>query len=107
MTAVQHKPNGRIVSVIPKGEALNADLDHGDKLSWHVESRDRLTVRVEPDTTDRPTTTVQYDNSSGSFTVTVPKHVCYSMHFSDGELSWDYKRGTLTAEVESRGGNDQ
>ena len=106
MAAVQRRPTGRIVSVVDKGEVLNlgsVNKLHGQEVSWHVESRDRLRLQFEDGHTDRPTTKLRYDENAGSFSITIPAALAYGLHAVGGELEWKAKRGILYCSIASRG----
>ena len=114
MTAVQTRPNGRIVSVVPKDEAETMNEVHGEDIddqpvTWHVESRERLRVQraTYRDIQKVPTTKVRFDEASGSYTVTIPAAIAHAMHIVGGELEWDVKAGKLYASIESRGGDNE
>lgn len=108
MTSVQTKSNDRIVSTIPKRRvAENVPLNGTESVSWHIESRDRVSLQVEDDT-DCPTTRVYHDEASGSFYVEIPTHIAHGMHMVGGEVEWSLRRGnpTLTVASRSSGGED-
>lgn len=109
MTSVQTKSNDRTMSTIPKRRvAENVPLDGTESVSWHIKSRDRVSLQIEDDDTDRPTTRVYHDEASGSFSVEIPRHIAHAMHMVGGEVEWSLRHGnpTLTVASRSSGGED-
>lgn len=105
MTSVQTKSNGRIVSTIPKRRvAENVPLDGTESVSWHIKSRNRVSLQIEDDDTDRPTTRVYHDAASGSYSVEIPTHIAHGMHMVSGEIEWSLRKGRPTLTVTSRTG---
>lgn len=108
MTAVQTKPNGRLVSTIPADQLYNITdpNTHDLEIVWHVESRDRLRLQLVTESDDRPTTKLRHDPHAGSYTTTIPRYLGCAMHLVDAELEWETKRGNLYATAVSRGEQD-